>query len=107
MSRKLYQAGTKLYEGYRRSSSLGDVIVTVNGKPLKHREYHSPTGFEWGYGGSGPSDLARSILADVSGHIPSPVLYHRFKRDFVAGWGSEWEISSVAIQSWLRRQSNG
>ena len=25
--------------------------------------YHSPTGFEWGYCGSGPADLALNILA--------------------------------------------
>lgn len=25
---------------------------------------HSPTGFEWGYGGSGPAQLALAILAD-------------------------------------------
>jgi hypothetical protein len=24
--------------------------------------HHSPTGFEWGYGGSGPADLALNIL---------------------------------------------
>jgi hypothetical protein len=26
---------------------------------------HSPTGFEWGYGGSGPAQLALAILADA------------------------------------------
>jgi hypothetical protein len=26
---------------------------------------HSPTGFEWGYGGSGPADLALNILECV------------------------------------------
>ncbi|MBT9252140.1 MAG: hypothetical protein KM296_00220 [Brockia lithotrophica] len=40
------------------------VVVTVNGMPLHHVERHSPTGFEWGYGGSGPADLALSILHD-------------------------------------------
>ena len=31
---------------------------------LKHIVLHSPDGFEYGYGGSGPSDLALAILAD-------------------------------------------
>jgi hypothetical protein len=31
---------------------------------LPHANLHSPTGFECGYGGSGPADLAASILAD-------------------------------------------
>lgn len=40
--------------------------VTVSdggdGRPLLQLTYHSPTGFAWGYAGSGPSDLALSIL---------------------------------------------
>ena len=28
---------------------------------------HSPTGFEWGYGGSGPAELALNILAAIVG----------------------------------------
>lgn len=30
---------------------------------------HSPDGFNWGYGGSGPSQLALAILID---HLPTP-----------------------------------
>lgn len=45
------------------------VWVVENGEstPLRHIMRHSPTGLAWGYGGSGPADLARSILADVLG----------------------------------------
>ena len=35
--------------------------------PLPHIIYHSPSGFECGYSGSGPADLALSILADLLG----------------------------------------
>lgn len=34
---------------------------------LEHVVKHSPTGFSWGYAGSGPADLARSILIAVLG----------------------------------------
>ena len=34
--------------------------------------HHSPTGFEIGYGGSGPADLALNILADAIGPAPDP-----------------------------------
>jgi len=34
---------------------------------LPHIKRHSPTGMEWGYGGSGPADLARSLLIDALG----------------------------------------
>lgn len=33
--------------------------------PLPHIIKHSPTGFAWGYGGSGPTELARCILIDL------------------------------------------
>jgi hypothetical protein len=32
--------------------------------PLRHAVRHSPDGFQWGYGGSGPAELARCILLD-------------------------------------------
>jgi len=43
-------------------------MVRETGKPdmpLKHVLRHSPDGFEWGYGGSGPADLALAILREV------------------------------------------
>jgi len=93
----------KIYKGKRLGptmNSLG-VEVTVNGKPLKHRVYHSPTGFEWGYGGSGPADLARSILWNFLGKEPSRILYMDFKTRFVARWKDKWEITSLEIQNWI------
>lgn len=41
---------------------------------------HSPTGFEWGYGGSGPAQLALAILADALGDDNAALrLHQRFK----------------------------
>ena len=90
----------KIYKGKRlgEAEGLPGVQVTVNGEPLRHRVYHSPTGFNWGYGGSGPADLARSILWDFLGKEPSRELYMPFKEEFVAGWGDEWEITSDDIE---------
>lgn len=36
-------------------------------RPLRHVPVHSPTGFEYGYGGSGPADLALALVLDVLG----------------------------------------
>lgn len=41
--------------------------VTAWSEPLRHVVKHSPAGFEWGYEGSGPADLARCLLIDVLG----------------------------------------
>ena len=54
----------KQYEG-KRNGNAAD--VTVNGQPLNPRLdlwNHSLTGFEWGYAGSGPAQLALALLAD-------------------------------------------
>ena len=46
---------------------------------------HSPDGFEWGYGGSGPADLARSIVGDLLEQAdPIPADYQRVKSALIA-----------------------
>jgi hypothetical protein len=82
--------------------------------PLRHICYHSPTGFEIGYGGSGPADLALSILTRhfrESGRIPVPSRskawrYHQeFKRDALTGIdlrpGESHVITGIEINQWL------
>jgi hypothetical protein len=57
----------------------------------------------WGYEGSGPADLARSILTEHLGRIPHPAIYQRFKRDFVARWPQDgcWAITQQLVGEWL------
>ncbi len=65
---------------------------------------HSPDGFQWGYGGSGPAQLALALLLDVTGNPAlAQAFYQHFKFDKVAGWGEEWEITSSDILDWLGR----
>ncbi len=43
----------------------------------------SPTGFEWGYGGSGPSQLALALCADaLDDEIAVLTIYQNFKSRF-------------------------
>lgn len=54
------------YAGIRNEDDA--CSVTVNGDPLAPRRdlfNHSPTGFEWGYGGSGPAQLALALMCDL------------------------------------------
>jgi hypothetical protein len=66
---------------------------------------HSPTGFEWGYLGSGPSQLALALLLDVSGRPDAALAHHQqFKEAYVAGWHSDhWELYRDDIVAWLER----
>ena len=70
----------KTYEGKRQGYAA---IVTVDGRRLNPRHdlwNHSPDGFEWGYGGSGPAQLALAILADHCQNNEQALnLYQRFK----------------------------
>jgi len=67
---------------------------------------HSPTGFNWGYSGSGPAQLALAILLDVTGDADLAVSLHQdFKAAKVAGWGEEWEISAEEVMRWVRSKS--
>ena len=71
---------------------------------------HSPTGFEWGYGGSGPSQLALAIMLEVTDDDRKALsLYHDFKFDVVAGMPyEEWTIPLERIEQWItERPSEG
>jgi hypothetical protein len=59
------------------------------------------TDFAWGYGGDGPADLARAILAWVLPPKDACLLYRAFKEDFVMTWPVEgWKISAAEILQW-------
>lgn len=101
----------KLYRGmryYGRKVVVVDVFNRgghfVETRPLRHIERHSPDGFEWGYGGSGPADLALSILADLCGMENANEYYQEFKFRFVSRFGNEWEIGEKEIVDWLEKQ---
>jgi hypothetical protein len=74
----------------------------VNSRSLNLRldlRKHSPTGFEWGYDGSGPAQLALAILADHFGNAGQALaLYQDFKRDVIAGLPHEqWTLTGADI----------
>jgi hypothetical protein len=68
---------------------------------------HSPDGFEWGYCGSGPAQLALALLCDATGNDElAKDLYQRYKFKFVAGWvGDTFLTSDVEIMRWVCKQT--
>jgi len=81
--------------------------VTVDGQPLDPRldiRNHSPTGFEVGYGGSGPAQLALAILADALGGELAQRHYQDFKREIIAAIEDDtWIITQAEVRSWLHK----
>jgi hypothetical protein len=92
----------KTYEGRRKG---GVAIVTVNGCPLGLRldlYNHSLTGFDWGFCGSGPAQLALALLADhLDNDQEALEYYHRFKWAVIAGLPDHWTLSNTDIDAVL------
>ena len=72
-------------------------------KPRLDLYNHSPSGFEWGYGGSGPAQLALAILAHhLRDGREALRLYQRFKFAIVAGLPKRgWTLSNRDIDQAL------
>ena len=70
---------------------------------------HSPDGFEWGYGGSGPADFALNILSVFIGEEAARAggLYQDFKWDFVATLPEEGGIiQREEILLWIEKKKS-
>lgn len=92
-----------VYRGHRFG---GRCVVTRDGKKINLRLdlcNHSPTGFEWGYGGSGPAQTALAILADYLNNDHLAIgLHQRFKWDFIARAPHKgFSVNGLQIKSWL------
>lgn len=75
---------------------------------LIHRVKHSPTGMEWGYAGSGPSDAALAVLSAVIGPQAAESAYQAFKWAFIAPLPYEGGVIEVAeILDWWREYQAG
>ncbi|TFH60888.1 MAG: hypothetical protein E4G90_09875 [Gemmatimonadales bacterium] len=100
-----------IYEIIRTyNGSVGAYIRDDDGNmvgPLPFDGTHSPDGFEFGYGGSGPAELAKSILTAHLGKEPPSALYRQFLFDRIAalprgiGRRARHRIMTEAIDDWL------
>ena len=112
----------KIYHGVRHRDGSCEVSVNepststplrqaaTSSRPLPlHLELrnHSPTGFAWGNGGSGPAQLAVAILMDATGEPTLALRHHlEFKFRFVSGWCNSWSITQTEVLSFLASQEN-
>ena len=96
----------KTYIGIpHRNSISGQSLVSVSddrkSEPLPLRLdlfNHSPTGFSWGYGGSGPAQLALALLADALGDDGLAVRLHQaFNSGSWLVEGERWWITADQI----------
>ena len=69
---------------------------------------HSPSGYEWGYGGSGPAQLALAVLADVLADDDlARQLHQLLKRDIVAHLAHDyWTFGEEDVIAWVRDRTS-
>ena len=93
----------------------GNTVVTVTDaggrRPLPLRlevRNHSPTGFEWGYGGSGPAQLALALVLDYfetfhedGDENAAMIMYQAFKFAVVGRLGDEWTLTTEDIRAFV------
>lgn len=93
----------KLYRG----NPPHDVFIVAAQTQLHRRlplrldlENHSPTGFSWGYGGSGPAQLALALLADAIDDNTARRHYQEFKSGIIARLPGDlpWEMAEDEIK---------
>jgi len=115
----------KTYKGYRKAYKLGTGKIGRDaGKPVERYveihspmvleelpQYqnlwdHSPSGFNWGYGGSGPHQLALALLYHVTGDAEvASNNAQNFKWDIISNldMDKDWQMTETKIEDWLDR----
>jgi Family of unknown function (DUF6166) len=113
------EPGQKTYHGYRRLNAEGHTVeVAVNvhepgrdPEPLEMRQdlrLHSAS-FEWGYGGSGPAQLALALAADVLGDDErAQDVYQEVKRKLVGRLPQDgWSLTEEQLRGIIARIEHG
>lgn len=93
---------------YAGSAGRHTVTVTEWGRrrplPPRHDIFdHSPSGFGWGYGGSGPAQLALALLVDVVGAERAVTFHQDFKWQRIAPLpkDTDWSMTASDVLSWV------
>ncbi len=73
-------------------------------RPSQKAFNHSPDGFAWGYGGSGPAQLALAILLDMGLDEGDALRLHQeFKNDIIAPLPEHFTLPITKVKLWISR----
>ena len=98
----------KTYSGHRTEAGCAVSVADGAGSrgldPRFDLRRHSLTGFEWGYGGSGPAQLALAIAADVLGDDEAALdVYQRLKFRVVGRLPADgWALTEAELAEAIR-----
>ena len=98
---KAYDDGSEFVFTGKQSDGPRPVFVGLadgSATRLPHLMKHSPYGFQWGYGGDGPSDLARSIVGFLTNDPnPDPRVYQKVKWKLIATQEGDLLVTSKQV----------
>ena len=98
-----------MIKGINERNENGGFIVYINDKILSPKRSqkvrnHSPDGFAWGYGGSGPSQLALALLLEFTTQEEAQINYMDFKFEIIANLPKDFELEEKVIINWLKNR---
>ena len=104
----------RIFEGYSQKFPFSREVLIIDEnrntwilKPDRSQalKNHSPDGFNWGYGGSGPAQLALAMLLEVTNDEQITLAhYHDFTYQVIGAIPSQetnWVIKEQKIIAWL------
>ena len=93
--------------GYITGTESTHTII-INGEVLKPDESqkllnHSPDGFNWGYSGSGPAQLALALLLHFTANPGYAIWNHQqFKEDIILQLHSDFSLPVSDVAQWIK-----
>lgn len=102
----------KVYRGNAKTRKVNFVEVddltreVLRSDPLEHVCLYSPDGFNWGYSGSGPADLALSILCHAEGYTEAYKHHLKYKEQVISKLvtGQDFEININSVHHFMSEQ---
>lgn len=107
----------RIFQGFAQTNPFSREVLIIDEnltamilrpERSQHVKNHSPDGFNWGYAGSGPAQLALAILLEVTGDEATALAHYQdFKFEVIASISSQtanWEIEEQKIIAWLEAQ---
>jgi hypothetical protein len=81
----------------------GELLSPARSQAIRN---HSPNGFAWGYGGSGPSQLALAILLEFADEEFAKEHYQQFKFDVIEPIEDmrEFQLNEQDVIAWINKQ---
>lgn len=99
------QRGPLLIEGNWHTRQVLINGAVLDPAPSQRLWNHSPDGFNWGYAGSGPAQLALAILLQTGVSDERAVRLHQaFKFDFIASLPQSDFRVEINVAAWIEAQ---